>query len=347
MRPGLEQVRRVLLIRRKALGDCLVTLPAVRCLAEALPHAKLDLVVDRPFAPLLQRLAPFCRVLAWSRDQGGGRWYRALRREGYDLVIDWLGNPRTALWTAATGAPLRVGYDLPRRRWAYNLKVPRNRWRGHDLRGFAGEAFLDPLRVLGLEVEPWRPLGEEVVFQASDLGAGYLAWKAEARLLEDPPVALMVSATWPAKAWPARHIQELSREMRGHGVRALLIPGPGDQALLRELEGDWPAEAIAPDTSLLELADLLGGCRAFVGTDCGPRHLATALGLPTVTVFGPTDTMGWNPADPRHVALSEPVDCLGCDHTICPRPGRPCLEDLSGSTVFAGLQGLLAAIEKG
>jgi len=347
MRPGLENARRVLLIRRKALGDCLVTLPAVQRLAEALPAARLDLVVDRPFAALIQRFLPTCRVISWSRDGGGWGWYRNLHQEGYDLVIDWLGNPRTALWTAATGASLRVGYDLPRRRWAYNLKVPRNRWRGTALRGFAGEAFLDPLRSLGLEVAPWRPLGRLPGFQPGDLGPDYLQWRAGNLEGASPPVAMMMSATWPAKAWPARHVVDLWRLLEDSAQRALFIPGPGDEDLVRELRKTLPAQAFAPDTSLLELADILARCRVFVGTDCGPRHLATALGLPSVTVFGPTDAVGWNPADPRHVSLSNPVHCLGCDHKICPREGRPCLEGLTGATVHAGLQRVLAATEEG
>ncbi len=338
-----ERIRRVLLIRRKALGDCLVTLPAVRQLAAALPAARLDLVVDRPFTGLMERLVPEARILSWSRNQGEWAWYRDLRGQGYDLVIDWLGSPRTALWTAISGAPWRVGYDLPRRRWAYNLKVPRNRLGDRPTRGFAGEAFLDPLRTLGMPVQPWRPLGLKPAFREGDLGEAYGRWR-DGWLREDRlTVAMMMSATWPAKAWPARHVGQLWRLIENSGRRALFIPGPGDTELVRELQDSIPAGSIAPQTSLLELADLLGRCVAFVGTDCGPRHLATVLGLPTATVFGPTDAVGWNPADPRHVSLSSPVDCLGCDHKLCPLPGRPCLEDLPAAVVLAGLEGILAA----
>jgi ADP-heptose:LPS heptosyltransferase len=146
--------RRVLVIRRKALGDALVTLPAVLRLAAALPAATIDLVVDRPFAPLLASMAQGVQVIAWPPAQPG--WLRSLRAARYDLVIDYLGSPRTAWWTALCGAPLRVGYDLPRRRWAYNVRVPRNADQTTALAAFAGEAFLDPLRVLGLDPAPWR-----------------------------------------------------------------------------------------------------------------------------------------------------------------------------------------------
>lgn len=342
-----ENVGRALLLRRKALGDCLVTLPAVRQLAAALPPACLDLVIDRPFAPLIQRLVPEVSVVAYDGDRGAGHWYRRWRAGRYDLVIDWLGSPRTALWTAATGAAWRVGYDLPRRRWAYNIRVPRNREGKRPLRSFAGEAFLDPLRSLGLPVPPWRPDPFALHLETQDLGSRYLRWRDEYFAGPGETVAMMMSATWPAKAWPMHHVRDLWHALRDTGRRGLFIPGPGDAELVEALLSSVPAEAVAPATTLLELADLLGRCRVFVGTDCGPRHLATALGLPTVTVFGPTDPMGWNPADPRHVSLSQPVDCLGCDHTICPRPGHPCLDDLGAGVVLAGLEKVMKGVQEG
>jgi len=341
-------IRKVLLIRRKALGDCLVTLPAVRELAAALPQAQLDLVVDGPFANLISLLVPDVRVIPWVPGRNAvwdrSSWYRKLCSEGYDLVIDWLGNPRTALWTAATGAPLRVGYDLPRRRWAYNIAVPQNRLGSTRLRGFAGEAFLDPLRALGLNPEPWSPgtpEGMKPVIPEPFLGAGYCRWRDSWLGTGKPPVALMMSATWPAKAWPNRNIVELWRKLKDEGLNPLIIPGPGDEEMEKILREDLPPETFAPATSLIELAELLKHCSAFAGTDCGGRHLAAALGLPTITVFGPTDSEGWNPNHPHHVAIKTNVECLGCELKICPLPGHPCLDNLPASAVVAGVRKVL------
>lgn len=348
MAANLEHINKVLLIRRKALGDCLVTLPAVRQLAERFPSARLDLIIDRPFAHLISLLAPEINVIAWSAKNQGFTsslaWYRHLWNEKYDLVIDWLGNPRTALWSAATGAPLRVGYDLPRRRWAYNVPVPRNRRLETELRGFAGEAFLDPLRALGLDPEPWQPgpVGPWAgIIDADELGSQYRSWRQTWFADTTPTVAMMMSATWPAKAWPVRHIVDLGQLLIDQGYRPLLIPGPGDEAMVLEVGRGLPPQNIAPATTLPELADLLLGCRAFAGTDCGGRHLAACLGLPTVTVFGPTDADGWNPGHPRHVSIRMDLECLGCDLKTCPLPGRPCLEELPASKVLDGLLGLL------
>ena len=141
--------RRILLIRRKALGDALVTMPAVLEVVRAWPAAQIDLVIDRPFAPLFEGLDPRISILAWPRP-GGGSWVRFLRRQGYDLVVDWLGSPRTALWTALSGAPVRAGFDTA----------------GKNRAGlFTHSAPRDPDTRLSREVV-WLPEGDLISYEA-------------------------------------------------------------------------------------------------------------------------------------------------------------------------------------
>jgi ADP-heptose:LPS heptosyltransferase len=334
-----RDIRRILVIRRKGLGDALVTLPAVRRLAEAFPRAHVDLVIDRPFAQLLGDLARGLTVVPWSADIPGWRWVQQLRARRYDLVLDYLGSPRTAVWTALSGAPVRVGYDLCTRRWAYNVRVPRNRSGQHRLNQFAGEAFLDPLRALGLAPDPWR--GGGAASLDPSLGEAYRDWHQAQAATGRPRVVLVFSASWPAKAWPAVRAAACYRELAAAGLDPVLAPGPGDDDLIAGITAVAGEVRMAPPTSLPELAHLLTGSAVFVGTDNGARHLAAALGVPTVTVFGPTDPRGWNPDDPRHVAVVRPVPCAPCNLTRCPVPGHPCLDDLPAADVTAAVLALL------
>lgn len=346
---GTGDFRRILLIRRKALGDALVTMRAVLEVARAWPMASIDLVIDRPFVPLLDGLAARgsgpgnLRVVSWPPADGRS-WLRVLRGGRYDLVVDWLGSPRTALWTMLTGAGVRVGYDLPRRRWAYNVKVPRNRAGRWDLRGFAGEAFLDPLRCLGLTPDPWRDgfaRDGDFSLPAMGLGEDFIRWLKSWTSGPGAPVVMMMSATWSAKAWPAAHAAQLYRELEKGGYNPVLVTGPGDHELEEELRKLLPASALAPPTSLLELAHLLEKARIFVGTDCGPRHLAASLEVPTVTLFGPTDPVGWNPAAPAHVSVRTGEVCSPCDLAECPVPGHPCMNGLTPGMVLEAVERVL------
>ena len=338
---GTARVRRILVIRRRALGDALVTLPAVLRLAEAFPSARIDLVVDRPFAELMSGLAPELTILPWppSRTERP-RWTDRLRAARYDLVLDYLGSPRTALWTALTGAPLRVGYDLRGRAWAYNVRVPRNRDGTTPLAAFAGEAFLDPLRALGLAPAPWRAVGAAAESGAS--GAPFTVWAAAWAGRSGPRIGLALGATWPAKGWPLAQAVELAARAAAAGAVVLLVPGPGEERLAADFRAAAPASEVAPTTTLVELAALLVTLDVLVATDCGARHLAAALDVPTVTLFGPTDPRGWNPADPRHVAARTGEPCSPCDLKFCPIPGHPCMTGLTGSLVWDKVQTLLA-----
>jgi ADP-heptose:LPS heptosyltransferase len=325
---------------------------AVLEVVRAWPRAAVDLVIDRPFASLLDGLANRSavaggfRVVAWP-PASGTSWLRFLRRGEYDLVIDWLGSPRTALWTALTGAPYRVGYDLPRRRWAYNVRVPRNQTGRKELRGFAGEAFLDPLRSLGLAPEPWRD-GFATAGLApggpADARAGFGDWLERWRQGAGHPLVMVLSATWSAKGWPAEHAATLFRALADRGWNPVIATGPGDEALEARLRELLPPEAIAPPTTLLELARLLEQAQIFVGTDCGPRHLAASLGVPTVTLFGPTDPVGWNPAVPVHVSVRTGVGCSPCDLPECPVAGHPCMTDLTPELVLEAVDRVLGIV---
>ena len=150
-------------------------------------------------------------------------------------------------------------------------------------------------------------------------------------------------ANWGGKGWRGRQWGGLWRTVRAGGVRAGLAPGPGDGPLVGGLAYLLPGDAFAPPSTLAEMAALLRRADLFVGSDNGLRPLATLLGLPTVTVFGPTDPAGWNPPGPRHVSVRTGEACSPCDLTICPVAGRPCLENLGPGPVAAAALALLAA----
>ncbi|MBU8871935.1 MAG: glycosyltransferase family 9 protein [Gemmatimonadales bacterium] len=342
-----REIKRILLIRRRAMGDALVTLPAIAQVREAWPEARIDLVMDRPFATLLAGLLPGINILVFPPPPGSS-WLHVLRSGRYDLVIDWLSNPRTALWTILTGAPLRVGYDLRRRWWAYNIRVARKREAGENLRSFAGENFLDPLRSLGFLPAPWRGgicAEQPPEYPSGAVRSSILRWIEEWNSRPGFRVAVVMSATWSAKAWPKCHIRKLIARMSAEGMNPVLVTGPGDEALAMALESDLEARYWAPATNLPELSRLLQSTELFVGTDCGVRHLAAGLGVPTVTLFGPTDPGNWNPTTPEHVSLHVGCDCSPCDLKTCPLPGHPCMSDLSPDMVMEGVSRSLARCE--
>jgi len=331
--------RRILVIRRRAIGDVLVSMAVPAALKARWPDARVHLVVDRPAVPVVRGHPFLDQVVVYDagrvrraglheRIRLTARWLRRLRRLRYDLVLDLMGTPQTALWTRVTGAAVRVGLPRRGRTWAYNRHVP-------TVAGdrFAGDVFLDWVRALGVDPGPWGPRAvpaaadhvDEVERDLTDrLGPGA------------PRVILNPGATWTAKAWPPRHFAHLARGLAtALGTPALVAWGPGEEAVRDTVVG--LAEGAArplPDTDLPTLAAYLGAADLVVTACAGPKHLAVAQGTPTLTLFGSTDPAGWQPPGASHRWLVHDVPCRPCNLTVCPVAGHPCLDDLRPDRVL-------------
>ena len=342
----IETPRTVLVIRRKAIGDVIVSMDVVRALHERWPEARIHLVVDRFAAPVVEGSPLLDGVLVYdrralasgnvvSRLRALGSWIARLRSVRADLAVDLMGTPQTAQWAFASGARTRVGPRKRLRTWAYTHVVQP---RAESV--FAGERFLDWVRALDVDPGPWRP-------QPIEVPAAERERVAAARSVRgggDRPLAVLnASATWPAKAYPLDHFARVGR-MLAETADVALAWGPGEESavehIVREAGGAvWPL----PPTDLIELAAWLDQASVVVTTDSGPKHLAVAQGTPTVTVFGSTDPAGWQPPGPRHRALTNPVDCHPCNLLECPVPGHPCLDALDPRAVAEAARALLAS----
>src|SRR5678816_3889367 len=147
--PDPSRAKRVLILRHRAAGDLLLTTPALRALRAGLPEATIEILVARGTEALLQGNPDVDRVTPLDRRSLRAQVarYVALARGGYDLVLDMVSNPRSAFMAAVTRAPIRVGYDIPGRRGAYTIRVPREPV-GQDgpVARYAAEGPLDLVR---------------------------------------------------------------------------------------------------------------------------------------------------------------------------------------------------------
>lgn len=326
--------RRVLLVRRRAFGDFLLTLPAMAALRERFPHAELDLAVDPPLVEAARAWAPVDRVLLFpdrASAAGALRWASVLRfalaarHRGYDLVVDFHSTPQTAAVSWFTGAAARVGLDRAGRRWAYTRRVPRaiEREAGGRTR-YMAEAFLDFARAAGAAAAPAPEAGF-----LSSAARGARPPRGARRL------ALAPGATWGAKAWPAASYAELARcAMREVEARVTVYWGPGEEPQAEAIVTAAPGAERAPGGSLLELARALSGESLLVSGDSGARHLAIALGVPTVGLFGPTDPWGSTPPAGDHPWLRHAIACAPCQRHTCPLAENYCLTRVSAPEVW-------------
>jgi heptosyltransferase-1 len=349
--PRPPEVDRILVVRLGAVGDVVRTLPAVSALRAAFPGAHLTWLVEPAAASVVEGQPWVDAVLVYPRDlveaalrRGrllrvaaiGARFVRTLRRARFDLVLDFHSIARSAALARVSGAPIRLAYAPPFGREAsWWLATGRARLAPSRLPRFA--------RNLGLV----EYLGVPAVPRPTPLRVGAAARReAAASAGAVAPVALHpgTSPGTPYKRWGAAGYAAVARALGGQGVPVLVTFGPGaeERRLAEAVVGaSGGAARLAPETpSLGALAALLERCRAFVGSDSGPLHVASLVGTPVVQLLGPTDPIenAPYPATPaRQVRV--PVACSPCRRGCA---AATCMRRIDPAQVVEALRALLA-----
>jgi ADP-heptose:LPS heptosyltransferase len=323
--------RSILVVQLRRLGDVILTVPALEALHKKFPDARLDFLVEAPGAEAVAGLPSISEVLVY--DAKGSldalRWALKIRARKYDWIVDFLANPRTALLTALSGAKIKAGPAHVARRWAYNVKMLQSPQ--------ACYAALEKVRWLAaLGVAP---------ADAPELPRLMLAARPDK--LENV-VGLVPPSRKETRRWPAPSYARLGRLLRDkHGCRLKVFWGPGEKDLADEVVRGIGEGAVAiPETrSIKDLARELASCRVVVGNCAGPKHVALALGVPTVTIHGSSDPVSWTPVHPDHrfVRLEE-LHCIGCRSNDCPY-NLECMRQLPAERVLPAVEQLLLRTE--
>lgn len=317
---------RILVVKLSAIGDIIHTLPAVAALRRAYPEAWLAWLVERAGANLLRGNPDLDELItvdthSWRANWCVGlrhMWYvtRHLRRASFDLCIDFQGLFKSALFAYSSGAPRRLGF--PRQMCREPLSAVFSNMYGPlvDPRGHVVDQSVELLKALDVTTTERRftiPLTE------ADEHFAERVWRELGLRSDVPVVVLCPGAAWETKQWGDLNFARLNDALiRRYQVRTLLTWGPGEEALIqRVVRATAYTPAIAPATTLLQLAALIARSRVFVGGDTGPLHLAAAVGTSTVALFGPSSPQRNGPYGPGHVVLHRELSCSHCYLRTC------------------------------
>ena len=317
----LDGTGTILIVRLFALGDIVLTLPLVRAMRRAFPRSWIGYLCKRRFAEALAGETGLDEVLPLDTGLAAqARMIAGLRRRRIDIALDLLGSPRSALLTRLSGARTRIGMRTGRRDWYYHRLLPRTiEEDGRRIRCYTLEANLRLGRILGLPAEP-RLEVEAHGFPAAAAERGwagtYVAGLGETG---EGLVGIVPGSTYASKSWPEERFIELASVLaREMGLRPIVIWGPGEEDLARRIAGAVPGAVMPPPMGIARVGALIERLRLLVGVDSGPKHIAVLLGVPTVTLFGPTDPELWDPMDRLHMAISHRLDCMeGCRRRDC------------------------------
>jgi ADP-heptose:LPS heptosyltransferase len=331
-----DRPEKILALQFKYFGDAVLLTPALRALRGHFPEAELHLLVPEEAAPLFQPLSWIDQVWPMPRQRGRADIYEtgpviyALRREHFDRSVDFASNARGAILSFLIGARRRLG-------WA-------------ERGGFIGRKFLYTDRVAPEKNPPHESVrlarllsGWQVPMPGAleaELHADVLLADAARKILPDERALIChVASSQPKKEWPLAHWARLHR-LAAAGMKMVFTTARGERetALMAELKKLAPSAVILPLIPGLPLfLAVLARAQAFVSGDTGPLHFAAGLGVPTISLFGPTPPARWAPVGRQHQVLTG--GACGCDgNSAACAAARHCLAAISPEQVMAALR---------
>ncbi len=337
--------RKILAIKLRSMGDTILMTSPLEMLRRAYPHAEIHVAVTSTWAPLLENHPAIDRLWACERHKERGARAKAiarlalkLRREGYDCVANFHASPSSAMLAFATGARTRSIH--------FHGHKDKNR---HSTVIVPGKGTLKP--IIERDMDTVRALG--VSAPAGTLPKVYLLTEeteeASSQLasfgLTGPILGIGLGSSRPTKTWPVERFAEVAvRWCKETGGSVLIPTGPNDEVplhafstALAQVPGiDEVSSRVVTrqNIPLRPLAAILSQLAVFAGNDSGPRHLAVAVGTPTVTLFGPEHPFEWHPyPEDRHPKFF-------IDHLPCRRDAMP------GMPAWCGLHNCIAEAHK-
>jgi len=350
-------IYRLLIVRLGAMGDIIHTLPAVTALRRALPNAEFGWVVEERWAELLCTLATTrsgprslqrplverihaVNTYRWRKSMLSPQTMReiaaavsVLRAPKYEVAIDFQGAVRSALIARWSGAEVIYGAAQPREKLATMF--------------YTRTVIAQGKHVIEQNISLVEAVAErsfqipQAEFPHDDGADQEIDRRLQERNIKDF-VILNPGAGWGAKRWPEDRYGEVARELAKTGISILINFGPNEADLARKVEEASGGEAKGMECSLSQLIALTRRTRLLIGGDTGPLHLAAALNIPVVAIFGPTDPARNGPFTDKKVVLRSSSSITS--HARHAQPEEGLLQITPGEVIAAARQLLGSSI---
>jgi lipopolysaccharide heptosyltransferase II len=338
-----SQVRKVLFIRLRSIGDTVLATSAVNALRRLLPDAEIDILVEDWVAPVLAGHPSLSRVISLEGKSlaARARIAREIRASGYDVVYNLHGGTTATFLTRASGARHRVGYGSYQYAKLHNHQAPSASFLWGQEKTHSVEQQLALLGWTGVPVTD-RPATQLAILQTA-------AFVIEERLrnaqLEAKRLALIhPAAAFATKQWAAENFARVVEYLDSAGFSSVAIVGPGQDKVLDELQKNCAAPISTFDLSLPEVAALAARSDLFVGNDSGIAHVAAAVATPSVVIFGSSNIAHWRPwSRAESEVVFEEMPCQPCHGYFCEQFEQPeCILRVPVNRVTAAIERVLA-----
>ncbi len=317
--PDLREVKKILVIKLRQLGDVLLAGAVFGVLRKRLPEARIDAYVYAEAFPMLEGHPGVDSFIGYDRNwkklgffrrlQKEWALWRQLRKEKYDLVINLTEGDRGALAAKVAKARIRVGFE-PKGRWQKGLYT-------HGVKHCPSlrhtvERNLDVLRRIGIFPE-WEE--KELVLSVPEE-----ARRRVREWIDSPFVLIHPTSRWRFKCWPVEKMRRLTEALIRKGKRLVFTSGPDEEerTMVEEIAKGFDVVNLSGKVSLKELGALIEMSELLVCVDSVSFHMANALKRRVVAIFGPTSDITWGPwRNPEARVVAQNFNCRPCYQDGC------------------------------
>jgi heptosyltransferase-2 len=332
------EIKKILVRSTNWIGDAVMTTPALEAIRTTFPRAEI-VVVANPMVAQLFTPHPWCdRVIVYDRKSEhkglAGLWRFAghLKEQHFDLAILLQKAFEAALLIFLAGVPERIGFSTDGRGFLLTRRTPLT---AELRRQHHSRHYLQMLQQFGITGG-----SGDLLLEVSHVEQKW----AKERLGSGSFFAINPGAAYgSAKRWIPERFAEVGDSLaRQYGVKIVLTGGPGEMEIGRDIESfmlEKPLNLIGR-TSVRQMMAVINRCRLMVTNDSGPMHVAAALGVPIVAIFGPTDHTTTYPWAKQYRIVRKDLECAPCLKRQCPTDHR-CMKEITTEDVLRAARQLL------
>jgi heptosyltransferase-2 len=316
--------QKILVINLMHIGDLLLVTPILRTLRTTYPEAHIALLADEKLQDLVKYNENINELLLIDKKGYHNKlgnyleFVKDIRRQKFDVVINLHANERASFIAACSGGKKIVGYSTFGLGFFFDQVIENRKASKHQV-----HAHFDVLReTLGITTMDDR--GIEMWLDDKAIASAEIIWNMAFPQGCRKVIGLNIGASWETKRWRKEHYAQLADELLDKGYGVAYYGGPMDVEIVQETIGLMRNKSHALLTTftgkmtLLELAALLKKCNVLVTNDTGPMHVAVAMNVPLVSMFGPSPVLGFYPYSETSIVIKSPMHCHPCGKHQCP-----------------------------
>ncbi len=320
-----ESTRSVLVISLKRVGDAVLSIPAFRAIKENLPKSQVTVFADSYIKDILESIPYIDAVVPYAKRSTFLKKAKSVRKlvyNSFDLAVDMTCDYTLegALWTWLSKARYRVGYNIWKRGFLFNLPIPHEKGPVHAM-----DEIYNIVKSLGLETKD-KTLKINPSEEAKDSVQKFLRNKK----IKDRGLIIGIhpGGYYPTQRWESERFAEVADyTAEKHSAHIVLMGGSEEEEIIQKIKTHMTHPcAVFLNQPLGDLLALLQSCHLLICNNSGPLHMAAALGTRTVSTMGPTIPERWWPHGEDHVVLRKDLPCMPCNEGRCRLKTLDCMK---------------------